>query len=151
MGRVETSIAIKASAEEVFSFHDEPRNLLKVLPSYLRIEIVESPPRLYRGALLKCVIHVGPLRFDWKLEITEHNAPHRFVDAQKSGPFRRYVHTHLIEQEGESTRLTDIIEYELPLGPFAELANRVGFRDRLMEVATMGQQSTKEMLEKSAY
>jgi ligand-binding SRPBCC domain-containing protein len=151
MSRVETSIRINASPEEVFSFHDEPHNLIKVLPPYLRIEIVQAPPRLYLGALVRCVMHVGPLRFDWKIEVTEHDSPFRFADSQKSGPFRRYVHTHLIQPDGKSTRLTDTIEYELPIGPFAELANRVGFQNRLLDVLKMGQQSTKELLEKRAY
>jgi ligand-binding SRPBCC domain-containing protein len=147
MSRIEASIVINAPREAVFAFHNDPRNLTKVLPPHLRIEIVEAPEQLSQGALLQCVIHIGPLRFDWNNEITEHVAPHRFVDTQRKGPFRRYVHRHIFDPDAGTTRLTDIIEFELPWGPLAELASRVGFRSQLKAVLEHGQRATKNLLE----
>lgn len=148
MSPVERTIQIKSSTETVFSFHDDPRNLLKILPPYLRIEIVEAPTRLKRGVSLRYAMYVGPLRFDWIGEIVEHEPPRRFVDVQKKGPFRKYVHTHLFEAIEDGTRLTDTIEYELPLGPLAELADRIQFQSRLAEMLEHGQQETRALLEK---
>lgn len=150
MSRVETSVLIKAPLETVFAFHDDPRNLLKVLPPYLRVEILEAPGRLREGASLKYVMYVGPLRFDWQAKITSYDPPRQFVDVQTAGPFHQFVHTHLLSPEGEGTRLTDIIEYELPLGPLGELADRIQIRARLTEVLEHGQQATRSFLEKTA-
>ena len=40
-----------------------------------------------------------------------------FADRMVRGPFRHWHHRHLVEPAGDqSSRLTDAIEYELPLG-----------------------------------
>jgi ligand-binding SRPBCC domain-containing protein len=123
-----------------------PQNLIEILPSYLRIEIVEAPSELLQNSRLACVMYIGPLRFDWHLEVSEHQPPFRFVDFQKEGPFRKYKHTHLFQAEKDGTRLTDVIEYELPL-PFSGLASRIGFQNHLKEVLTHGQRTTRSLIE----
>lgn len=147
MSRVETSLLIEASPEEVFAFHDDPRNLLKVLPAYIRVETLTGPERLHQGAKLKYVMHIGPLRFDWEAEITVYQPPSRFVDVQRSGPFRSFEHDHRFEAEGKATRLIDAVEYELPFGPLSELAARVQINARLSELLEFGQRSTRAILE----
>ncbi len=149
MSRVERTTLIDSRTELVFQFHDDPRNLLKILPAYLRIDIVEVPKSLKRGSVLKYAMYVGPLRFDWTGEIVEYAAPSQFVDVQAAGPFQSYRHTHVFAPEGPGTRMTDIIEYELPLGPLAELANRIHFQSRLEEVLEHGQQITRTLLEET--
>ncbi len=124
----------------------DPKNLIQVLPPYLKIEIVEAPSKLLQGARMVCVMFVGPLRFDWQIEISEFQPPHRFTDVQTAGPFRKYLHTHLFGEEAGATRLSDVVEFELPL-PLAGLASRVGFVDRLKDVLVQGQQATRAVLE----
>ena len=150
MGQVEATTLVSASPETVFVFHMDPNNLIRILPSYLKIEIVEAPPQLFHRARLVCIMFVGPLRFDWQIEISEFQHPHRFVDVQKEGPFRRYTHTHLFREEDGATRLTDVIEYDLPL-PFTGLASRVGFQSRLQDVLAHGQRTTRSLLEGKSY
>jgi hypothetical protein len=147
MNRVEASTLINATPEVVFAFHLDPKNLIQVLPPYLKIEIVEAPSKLSQGARLVCVMLVGPLRFDWQIEISKYQPPHRFSDIQTKGPFRKYEHTHLFSEEAGATRLSDVIEYELPLS-LADLASRVGFVDRLKDVLAHGQQATRASVEK---
>ena len=149
MSRVERTTLINSPTELVFQFHDDPRNLLKILPPYLRVDIVEVPKSLKRGAVLKYAMFVGPLRFDWTGEIVEYESPSQFVDIQTKGPFHNYRHAHVFVPEGSGTRMTDIIEYELPLGPLAELANRIHFQSRLEEVLKHGQQMTRTLLEET--
>ncbi|MFQ5790026.1 MAG: SRPBCC family protein [Acidobacteriota bacterium] len=149
MNRIEREIVVKVPAKDLFSFHDDPTNLLKVMPSYLRVEILAAPSRLHQGARLHYAVLVGPLRFDWEMEITEHAPPGKFVDVQKKGPFHRYQHTHLFYDEGEATRAVNIIEYELPKGALAELAARIGFSRRLAELLEHMQATTRRALEKT--
>ncbi len=149
MSRVERTTLINGPTELVFQFHNDPHNLLKILPPYLRVDIVEVPKNLERGAVLKYAMHVGPLRFDWIGKIVEYEAPSQFVDVQSEGPFQKYRHTHVFVPEDARTRMTDIVEYELPLGPLAELANRIHFQSRLEEVLEHGQQITRNLLEET--
>jgi ligand-binding SRPBCC domain-containing protein len=55
--------------------------------------------------------------------ISEYDAPHRFVDEQRSGPFRRWWHEHRFESTGDGTLMTDVVEFESPSGPVGRLVN----------------------------
>ena len=110
---------------------------------------MDPPAALREGAVLRCAAHLGPLRFDWTLEVTEYDHPRSFVDVQTQGPFGRYIHTHVFEPHGSATRLIDAVDYELPGGPFSELASRIGFENRLRDVLRTTQRRTRELLEKA--
>ena len=50
--------------------------------------------------------------------ISEHEAPHRFVDEQTRGPFRRWVHEHRFQPTSDGhTLMTDRITFASPAGP----------------------------------
>ncbi len=149
MSRIERSILIRATPSALFEFHDDPRNLLRILPAYLRVEIASAPERLGPGARLDYTMFVGPLRFDWKLAITDYDPPHRFVDTQVEGPFSSYRHIHRFEPEEGGTRLASTIDYELPAGPLAELARRIVFDARVAEVLDYGHESLRRLFEET--
>jgi ligand-binding SRPBCC domain-containing protein len=63
----------------------------------------------------------------WELvgRVTEYERPHRFVDEQVRGPFRRLRHEHLFEAVGDgTTRMTDRISFTAPFGPFGAVVGR---------------------------
>lgn len=70
--------------------------------------------------------------------ITAWERPKRFVDEQSSGPFKSFRHEHVFEPAGRgTTRLTDHVEFEAPLGPLGRLAERLvlaRYLRRLIEV-----------------
>lgn len=55
--------------------------------------------------------------------ISQYDAPHRFVDEQQSGPFRRWWHEHRFEPAVGGTLMTDVVEFEAPVGVVGRLAN----------------------------
>jgi len=69
----------------------------------------------------------------WKMTstISALDAPHRFVDEQLRGPFKRFRHEHLFESEGSGTKMVDNIEFEAPLGPLGRIAERLVLRSYL--------------------
>lgn len=68
--------------------------------------------------------HFG-IPFVMTSRITEHEPPRRFVDEQVSGPFRGWWHEHRFEQVPQGTLMTDVVEFESPLGPLGHAVNRV--------------------------
>jgi len=48
--------------------------------------------------------------------ITEFDPPHRFVDEMVRGPFTTFRHEHLFEPMAAGTRMTDVIDFTIPLG-----------------------------------
>lgn len=63
----------------------------------------------------------------WRLtgRVTVYDRPHRFVDEQVRGPFRRLRHEHLFDEVGDgTTRMTDRISFAAPLGPVGAVVAR---------------------------
>jgi ligand-binding SRPBCC domain-containing protein len=57
--------------------------------------------------------------------ITEWDRPHRFVDEQRTGPFRSFRHEHRFEPVEHGTRLTDHVEFEAPFGVLGRVVERL--------------------------
>ena len=68
--------------------------------------------------------HFG-IPFTMTSRITEYDAPHRFVDEQASGPFRRWWHEHVFDAVAGGTLMTDVVEFESPAGPLGRIADRL--------------------------
>ncbi|HWV77557.1 MAG TPA: SRPBCC family protein [Isoptericola sp.] len=68
--------------------------------------------------------HFGvPIRMTSR--ISAHDAPHRFVDEQVSGPFRRWWHEHRFEETPGGTRMTDTVEFAAPAGALGRWVERL--------------------------
>ena len=76
--------------------------------------------RLEDGALR---LHGVPLR--WRTEITAWEPPHRFVDEQVRGPYRRWVHEHTFRPQGGGTLVTDHVAYRVPGWVLEPLVHRL--------------------------
>jgi ligand-binding SRPBCC domain-containing protein len=68
--------------------------------------------------------HFG-MPFRMTSRISVHDAPHRFVDEQLAGPFRRWWHEHRFEAVPGGTLMTDVVEYTSPAGPLGRLVDRL--------------------------
>lgn len=55
--------------------------------------------------------------FTMTSRVTALDRPHRFVDEQTRGPFRRFHHEHLFEVTDGGTRMVDNISFGAPFGP----------------------------------
>ncbi|MEL7975841.1 SRPBCC family protein [Isoptericola sp. F-RaC21] len=78
--------------------------------------------------------HFG-VPFRMTSRISAHDTPHRFVDEQVAGPFRRWWHEHRFEEVPGGTRMTDTVEYTSPAGVLGRLVDRVvltGYLTRLL-------------------
>ena len=57
--------------------------------------------------------------------ITAYDRPRHFRDSQVAGAFRRFDHDHRFEPDGAGTRMTDVFDFDAPLGPLGWLAERL--------------------------
>ncbi len=60
--------------------------------------------------------HFG-IPFTMTSRVTALERPHRFVDEQTRGPFRRFHHEHRFEVTDVGTRMVDNISFDAPFGP----------------------------------
>ncbi len=116
---------IPAPPEDVFPFFEDAYNLEDITPPFLGFRVITPRPiEMHAGARIeyRLKLHGVPVR--WKTRIEAFDPPHMFVDVQTSGPYKLWHHTHSFEPDGRGgTLMRDRVRYELPFGPFGELAH----------------------------
>ncbi len=102
--------------EEVFDFFCRPANLIQLAPPELHLRLLDGPERLHLGAALTFKGRRWGVAHRATSAITRFEAPRLFVEEQRRGPFRRWVHTHRFEPVADGTRIVDEVDYEGPGG-----------------------------------
>lgn len=112
---------------EVFDFFADARNLEQITPPWLNFRILHADP-VAQGSTIRYRLrwHGVPIR--WTTEILHWDAPNRFVDLQRSGPYRLWHHIHRFEPHGSQTKMTDIVRYALPLGMLGRVVHTAKVR-----------------------
>jgi ligand-binding SRPBCC domain-containing protein len=111
---------------EIFSFFADAANLDRVTPPWLAFRIVTpTPVAMAPGTLIDYRLRLRGVPIRWRTEITVWEPPHRFVDTQVRGPYRRWVHEHRFAEVPGGTQMVDRVEYALPFGFLGRLAHRL--------------------------
>ena len=112
--------------DEVFAFFANAANLEALTPPWLHFRILNPAVVIEAGARIdyRLTLHGIPLR--WQSEISRWDPPASFVDEQRKGPYRRWVHTHTFAVERGGTRVGDSVEFAMP---FEWLVGRFVMRD----------------------
>ena len=70
----------------------------------------------------------------WWTEIKHVDAPHRFVDEQRAGPYRMWYHEHHFRAVDGGVEMSDILHYALPLGWLGRLAHALFFGRKVRSI-----------------
>ena len=124
MPRIELSTEVPAPPEQVFE--------LKLSVDAHLASMSDSGERVV-GGVASGVMRPGDtvtwrarhfgIPFTMTSVISAYEAPHRFVDEQTSGPFRRWWHEHRFVAATDGTLMTDVVEFESPGGPIGRMVN----------------------------
>jgi ligand-binding SRPBCC domain-containing protein len=120
--------------DEVFAFFSDARNLERITPPWVRFEILtpgEIPMK--KGALIDYKIRLYGVPIRWQSEITAWEPDRRFVDEQRRGPYRLWVHEHRFEEKDGGTLVTDEVRYAVPGGPLVDSLFVAGDIARIFE------------------
>ncbi len=113
----QSEIWLPRPRSEVFAFFSEPRNLETITPAWLHFSILTPQPIAMRpGAIIDYRLRLRGIPVCWKTEITVWEPPHRFVDVQRRGPYRVWVHEHTFEERDGGTLARDRVDYKVPGG-----------------------------------
>ena len=116
------SVVLAAPLDAVFRFFSDARNLEVLTPPWLRFRVVtEGDVRMFRGAQIDYRLRLRGVPLRWRSEITAWEPPHRFVDEQIAGPYRRWIHEHAFEARERPGRdpvviASDEVRYHAPGG-----------------------------------
>lgn len=139
MPTYERSSWIEAPLEKVWDFHASTDGLEALTPNWMHLTIESvtgpdgnpDPTVLETGSVIRASIRpfgVGP-RQSWTSEIIAReyeNGAAYFRDVMHEGPFAHWDHQHRFFAAGDRTRISDVIEFELPGGPLGSVAGPVG-------------------------
>jgi ligand-binding SRPBCC domain-containing protein len=112
---VDTEVWLPRPRDEVFAFFSDAANLEALTPPWLHFRILTPKPiAMHAGTLIDYGIRVHGLPISWQSEITMWDPPHRFVDVQRRGPYRRWVHTHSFGEANGGAIVGDVVEFDVP-------------------------------------
>lgn len=121
--------------EALFAFFTDASNLAEITPPFLNFRILTPMPvEMRSGAELEYRLRLYGLPVHWITDIEDFEAPARFTDRQRKGPYRLWHHTHAFEPVEGGTRMTDTVRYQLPFGPLGSLAHALLVRRTLRKI-----------------
>ncbi|MEI7441421.1 MAG: SRPBCC family protein [bacterium] len=146
MAILKTDLWLPTPLEDIWDFHKDPRNLLKITPSVLKVKVDLLPEQIVKGSeilihseskLLKPFLKWTVRYEDWK----EDENYKMFIDSQSEGPFKSWHHTHefirgskelvvgekIVKAKLPGTWIKDSVEYELKkqFKPFSFVAEKL--------------------------
>jgi ligand-binding SRPBCC domain-containing protein len=111
---------LPAPRPDVFRFFADASNLEAITPPWLHFRLVTPVPvDIRQDAVIDYRLRVHGIPIRWQSVITVWDPPHRFVDEQRRGPYRRWVHTHDFIEERGGTTVRDSVEFDVPLAPLS--------------------------------
>ena len=124
------------SLPEAWRFFSDPRNLPRITPPSLGLEVTSDlPGEMYPGMIITYLVRPIPwVPVGWVTEITHVREPSLFVDEQRFGPYRFWHHEHHFREVEGGVEMEDIVHYALPFGKIGAIFGGSFVRRRLAEI-----------------
>lgn len=127
---------LSVSREKLWDFISIPQNLNEITPPKMAFKIVgELPKSAYAGLLLEYKVKIPVLGWtSWLTEIKYVTDGYSFMDEQRVGPYKLWLHTHTLEDVEGGTKMTDEIHYQMPFGPLGVIAHVLFVKRTLKQI-----------------
>ena len=103
---------IEKSQDELFSFFSNAYNLAEITPPWLYFQMLTPAPiEMKVGTLIDYRLKLRGIPIRWQSEITTWEPPHTFVDEQRRGPYRCWIHKHTFVSVPDGTLVRDEVDY----------------------------------------
>jgi ligand-binding SRPBCC domain-containing protein len=150
MPTLEASTSLRCPVERVFEFLTLSENFPKIVPPDLQLRLVQAPERLILGSRIEVQILGFGVPQTVIYEITEFAEPHRFQESQVKGPLGRYIHEHVLVDQGDGVvQVTDRIEFAPPGGLLKFLLTEERLSTSLQQGLVHRHLQMKKLLENS--
>ena len=127
---------LSVSREKLWDFISVPQNLNEITPPKMAFKIVgELPKSAYAGLLLEYKVKIPVLGWtSWLTEIKYVTDGYSFMDEQRVGPYKLWLHKHTLEDVEGGTKMTDEIHYQMPFGPLGVIAHVLFVKRTLKQI-----------------
>lgn len=136
MHQLKRTQGLPITLQTAWDFFSSPRNLSLITPPEMGFELrSELPKKMYPGLFITYTVRpLLGIPLTWVTEITHIREGEYFVDEQRVGPYRIWHHQHFFREIPGGVEMTDIVDYQLPLGFLGELAHPVLVKPRLQGI-----------------
>lgn len=143
---------IPAPIERVWAYFATPRNLNEMTPPNMAFEFVHGGEQpMYAGQIIAYKLAILPgLRVRWLTQITHVEPGRRFVDEQRVGPYRLWIHEHHFEPIPDGVHMIDHVTYALPFGPLGDLVHMLYIYRRLAQIFDYRWEKVNKMFSSSS-
>lgn len=139
---------IRCNIEELFDFHTDSANILKITPPNIKVKVLNDDTSTYEGKLVQIKTIKNFIPISWEVKIEKLQRPNILVDLAIKSPFKYWKHQHIFTQKEENLcELKDIVEYKLPFKPFSNILKSFIQKD-ILDMFEYRHKKTKELLEK---
>ena len=104
----------------LFNWHEQAGAFQRLIPPWKSVRVIDSDYRITNGSRTVFSIGIGLVSAKWEAIHQGYQYPERFIDVQKSGPFKSWEHQHLFSESPEGSLLTDDVTHKLPAGMVGE-------------------------------
>ncbi|MDX2131617.1 MAG: TIGR01777 family oxidoreductase [Planctomycetota bacterium] len=118
MPRLVVTTPMPARREALFAWHERPGAFDRLLPPWVRGEVLHASGGIRDGGRLTFLVRRGPTRLTWDALHSGYQHGHAFADEQVRGPFARWRHVHrmLDARDPAASLLRDEVDFAVPGG-----------------------------------
>ena len=122
MAFYQRSTLIECSQEDLYAFHLDVGNLVKITPKGVSVKLLNEDFVPHEGGVLRLRSVKNFIPMNWEVVIEKMDEPRLLVDVALRSPFALWRHSHIFTQVNETQcELKDIVEFALPFGMFGRL------------------------------
>lgn len=147
--QLKCSVAIAASRESVFDFHQNPQNIRHVLPPFIRVARIDAEAIAKPGDEFVVKLWM-PLPVSWRGRWHVVQPPELLVDVALRSPFSYWRHEHRCEEIEGGTLLTERVELRFGEGEPGRLLSLLFGKVPLPVLFRQRQRMMKRYLEQQA-
>lgn len=137
---------------KAYDFFADAQNLERLTPEFLKFKILTPAPiDMRKGARIAYSISLFGLPMKWLTEISEWHPPTSFVDTQLRGPYRMWIHEHILVPSGESTIVRDRVTFKVAGGPLEPLIFSLFVRRTLERIFRYRQEAMSRFFSPSSH
>lgn len=120
MPRFIRTLEVAAPASTLWAFHERPDAFSLLVPPWEHLEVLQPPTSLAVGTRVIVRQRIGLLSVTVTAEHVAYEPGRMFADRMAGGPFKHWLHRHIVEPTATGSRLIDDIEYTLVGGRLAQ-------------------------------
>lgn len=117
MESFEARVELPCTIEAAFDLVARPEGIKKISPPEMGLYFVNAPEKYELGTKVEFKVQAMGLVREIAHEVTAFDDPNSFIEEQISGPFRHWIHEHVVEaREGGGCVVIDRIQFLPPGG-----------------------------------